>query len=47
LNFTRDTADLCVKFPEEKPCDVAWTLKISGLKLPPPAKAAGQPDPVA
>jgi hypothetical protein len=41
LSFTRDAAGLRVKFPEEKPCDVASTLNICGLKLPPPEKAAG------
>ena len=43
LDFTRDAAGLRIKFPDRKPCDVAWTVKITGLKLPPPAKAAGQP----
>jgi alpha-L-fucosidase len=43
LAFTQDAAGLHVKFPEEKPCDVAYTLKISGLRLPAPARATGQP----
>jgi alpha-L-fucosidase len=43
LSFTRNAAGLHVKFPDEKPCDVAYAVKITGLKLPPPAKAAGQP----
>jgi len=43
LSFSRDATGLRVKFPDEKPCDVAYTMKITGLKLPPPAKATGQP----
>jgi len=43
LNFTQDAAGLHVKFPDQKPCDVAWTVKITGLKLPLPARATGQP----
>jgi alpha-L-fucosidase len=37
LEFTQDDAGLKVKFPAEKPCDYAYSLKISGLKLPPAA----------
>jgi len=37
LDFTQDTGGLKVKFPAEKPCDYCYTLKITGLKLPPPA----------
>jgi len=37
LEFTQDAAGLKVKFPAEKPCDFAYSLKISGLKLPPAA----------
>lgn len=33
LQFTQDAAGLKVKFPTEKPCDFAYALKISGLKL--------------
>jgi len=42
LDFTQDAAGLHVKFPAQKPCDVAYALKITGLKLP-AAKAASQP----
>ena len=44
LDFTRDAAGLHVKFPEKKPCDAAYSLKITGLRLPPAAKAGGQPN---
>ncbi len=37
LEFTQNAAGLKVKFPAEKPCEFCYTLKISGLKLPPPA----------
>ena len=33
LPFTQDAEGLKVKFPAEKPCDYAYVLKISGLKL--------------
>ncbi|HVS54076.1 MAG TPA: alpha-L-fucosidase [Opitutaceae bacterium] len=33
LAFTQDAAGLHVKFPTEKPCDYAFALKITGLKL--------------
>jgi alpha-L-fucosidase len=33
LAFTQDAAGLHVKFPAEKPCDYAYVLKITGLKL--------------
>jgi alpha-L-fucosidase len=33
LAFTQDAAGLHVKFPAEKPCDYAYALKITGLKL--------------
>jgi alpha-L-fucosidase len=33
LQFTQNNAGLHVKFPTEKPCDYAYVLKISGLKL--------------
>jgi alpha-L-fucosidase len=34
LAFTQDATGLHVKFPAEKPCDYAYALKITGLKLP-------------
>jgi alpha-L-fucosidase len=37
LTFTQDAAGLHVKFPAEKPCDYAYALKITGLKLAPAA----------
>ncbi len=33
LPFTQDAEGLKVKFPAEKPCDFAYALKITGLKL--------------
>jgi alpha-L-fucosidase len=33
LAFTQDAAGLHVKFPIEKPCDFAYSLKITGLQL--------------
>ena len=33
LEFTQDADGLKVKFPAEKPCDFAYALKITGLKL--------------
>jgi alpha-L-fucosidase len=33
LEFTRDAEGLKVKFPAERPCDYAYVLKITGLKL--------------
>jgi alpha-L-fucosidase len=33
LQFSQDAEGLKVKFPAEKPCDYAYVLKISGLKL--------------
>ncbi len=33
LPFTQDAAGLKVKFPTDKPCDFAYSLKVSGLKL--------------
>jgi len=33
LQFTQDAEGLKVKFPAEKPCDYAYVLKITGLKL--------------
>jgi alpha-L-fucosidase len=33
LDFTQDAAGLHVKFPATKPCDIAYALKITGLKL--------------
>ena len=37
LEFTQDAGGLKVTFPAEKPCDYAYSLRISGLKLPPAA----------
>jgi alpha-L-fucosidase len=36
LKFTQDAEGLKVTFPPEKPCDFVYSLKITGLKLPPP-----------
>jgi alpha-L-fucosidase len=33
LEFTQDADGLTVKFPSDKPCDFAYALKITGLKL--------------
>jgi alpha-L-fucosidase len=33
LKFTQDEQGLKVKFPDEKPCEYCYSLKISGLKL--------------
>ncbi len=33
LKFTQDEQGLKVKFPDEKPCDYCYSLKITGLKL--------------
>jgi alpha-L-fucosidase len=33
LDFTQDADGLKVKFPADKPCDFAYALKITGLKL--------------
>jgi alpha-L-fucosidase len=33
LEFTQDGQGLKVMFPAEKPCDYAYVLKLSGLKL--------------
>jgi alpha-L-fucosidase len=35
LAFTQDAEGLKVKFPAQKPCDFAYALKITGLKLHP------------
>jgi alpha-L-fucosidase len=37
LKFTQDAEGLKVTFPPEKPCDFVYALKITGLRLPPPA----------
>jgi alpha-L-fucosidase len=39
LEFTQDAVGLHVKFPAEKPCNFAYALKITGLKLPSVAPA--------
>ena len=41
LKFTQDADGLKVQLPAEKPCDYAWSLKITGLKMNP----AGPPQP--
>ena len=33
LQFTQDGEGLKIKFPSERPCDYAYALKISGLRL--------------
>jgi len=33
LQFTQDEGGLKVKMPAQKPCDFAYSLKITGLKL--------------
>jgi alpha-L-fucosidase len=33
LEFTQDPDGLKVKMPADKPCDFAYALKITGLKL--------------
>jgi alpha-L-fucosidase len=33
LEFKQDAGGLKVAFPAEKPCDFAYALKITGLKL--------------
>jgi len=40
LQFTQDADGLKVKMPAEQPCDYAFALKITGLKLNPPAATA-------
>jgi alpha-L-fucosidase len=37
LKFIQDAEGLKVTFPLERPCDFIYSLKITGLKLPPPA----------
>ncbi len=37
LAFTQTAEGLKVTFPPDKPCDFVYALKITGLKLPPPA----------
>ena len=37
LRFTQENEGLKVTFPPDKPCDFVYSLKITGLKLPPPA----------
>jgi hypothetical protein len=37
LKFVQDAEGLKVTFPPDKPCDFVYALKITGLKLPPPA----------
>jgi alpha-L-fucosidase len=47
LDFTQDSGGLKVKFPADKPCDFAFTLKITGLTIPPPAPSIPGPPPDA
>jgi alpha-L-fucosidase len=47
LDFTQDSDGLKVKFPADKPCDFAFALKITGLKIPPPAPSIPGPPPDA
>jgi alpha-L-fucosidase len=37
LKFSQENEGLKVTFPPDKPCDFVYSLKITGLKLPPPA----------
>jgi alpha-L-fucosidase len=37
LKFIQDATGLKITLPPEKPCDFVYALKITGLKLPPPA----------
>ncbi|MDP9052096.1 MAG: alpha-L-fucosidase [Acidobacteriota bacterium] len=37
LKFTQDAEGLKVTFPPDKPCEFVYSLKLTGLKLPPPA----------
>ena len=39
LEFTQDAEGLKVKLPADRPCDYAYTLKITGLKMNPPEPA--------
>jgi alpha-L-fucosidase len=39
LQFTQDADGLKVKLPPDRPCDYAYTLKITGLKLNPAGPA--------
>jgi alpha-L-fucosidase len=41
LPFTQDAQGLHVQMPAQRPCDYAFSLKISGLKM----NAAGAPQP--
>jgi len=41
LEFTQDEQGLKVKLPAERPCDYAYALRITGLKMNPP----GPPEP--
>ena len=39
LRFTQDSEGLKVKMPADRPCDYAYTLKITGLTMNPPGPA--------
>jgi alpha-L-fucosidase len=41
LEFTQDEQGLKIKLPPQRPCDYAFALKITGLKMNP----AGPPQP--
>ena len=46
LGFTQDTNGLTVKLPPTPPCDAAYTLKITGLKMNPSTYTdSGNPQP--
>ena len=41
LEFTQDDQGLKIKLPSQRPCDYAYSIKITGLKMNP----AGPPQP--
>jgi len=41
LDFTQDGQGLRVKLPKNRPDTMAWSLKITGLKLKPAAAGSG------
>jgi alpha-L-fucosidase len=47
LAFTQDASGLRVKFPAEKPCDYAYSLKITGLSIGPGVASVPGPPPSA
>jgi alpha-L-fucosidase len=38
LKFTQSASGLVVSLPAQKPCDFAWSLKITGTDLTPVAE---------